>query len=113
MKVLGNILFLLFLYLLLTLKPNADETGEKTQKIFSTCVLESHFTSISGLVGSIFSRKVHIVVPLSKYVEELSLSANPWGNSSFSPDKCGHFLEQIRDLSAFQISRNTLYCIVF
>jgi hypothetical protein len=53
-----------FLYFLLTLKPNEDETAEKMKNVFYECVIESHFTSISGLGGSILEKKAKIVVPL-------------------------------------------------
>ncbi len=51
-----------YLHFLLTLKPNADKTAEKNENVFYKCVLESHFTSISGVGGFIFSKKVKIVV---------------------------------------------------
>jgi len=44
------------LALLADLKPKSDETAQKTIKIFYDCVIGSHFTSISGLGGSILSK---------------------------------------------------------
>ncbi len=64
--------FLKFLYqnILLTVKPNVEERAEKnkTKNIFYKCVLEWHFASISGLGGSILSKKVKIAVPLYTYL---------------------------------------------
>ncbi len=55
-------MFCLFQHFLLTLKPKSDETARKTINIFYECVIESNFTSISGLGGSNLSNKVKIVV---------------------------------------------------
>jgi hypothetical protein len=48
---------------LLTLKPNADEKTKKHIS-YSNCDLEFHFTSSSGLGGSICQKKVKIVILL-------------------------------------------------
>jgi hypothetical protein len=54
---------LLILSLLLPLKPKWDERAQKTKNIFYKCILESHFTSISGLAGSILSQKSKSLYP--------------------------------------------------
>jgi hypothetical protein len=51
------VLLIQYLHFLLTLKPNADGTAQKTKNLFCKCALESHFTSISGLGGAILSKK--------------------------------------------------------
>jgi hypothetical protein len=61
-----------------TLKPNLDNKTQKTKKVF---VLESHFTSISGL-GAPFCQKVKIVVPywhivvFWRFFDRVSLNLN-------------------------------------
>jgi hypothetical protein len=52
---------LLLLHLGLNLKPNVHET---TKKIFHECYIITHSASVSGLGGSIFSKKGKIIVPL-------------------------------------------------
>jgi hypothetical protein len=46
-----------------TLKLNADVTAEKTKNVCYKCVLEFHFTSISGLGGSIRSKMAKSLYP--------------------------------------------------
>ncbi len=56
-KFLPKNLFAYIIYFLLTLMVNTDETAEKN--LFYNCVLEFHFTSISGLEGSILSKSLY------------------------------------------------------
>jgi hypothetical protein len=46
---------------------DADFESVEKRKTFYTCVLEFHFTSISGMGGSILSKEVKIVVPYCSY----------------------------------------------
>jgi hypothetical protein len=54
-------LFFLYWHFLLTLKPNADETDEKTKYVFYKCVLNSHFTLIFR------SWRIHVVKKVKSY----------------------------------------------
>jgi hypothetical protein len=54
-KFLPKNLFAYIIYFLLTLMVNTDETAEKN--LFYKCALEFNFTSMSGLGGSILSKK--------------------------------------------------------
>jgi hypothetical protein len=56
-------LFAFFYFFLLALKPNADETAQKTKNIFYKYVLVFNLTIINGLGSFILSKKVKIVVP--------------------------------------------------
>ncbi len=44
--------------------------GSKNEKLIHKFFIESHFTSISGLVGSIFVKNVKIVVPVAKSTQK-------------------------------------------
>ncbi len=55
--------FFLYQHILITLQPNADEKAQKTKNVFYRCVLEFNLATINVLGGSIFSKKVKIVVP--------------------------------------------------
>ncbi len=50
-------LFFLFQHFLLTLKLQMDKTAQKTKHLFYKCVFESPLTSITGLGGSILTKR--------------------------------------------------------
>jgi hypothetical protein len=47
------------------LKPNTDETAQKSQKPIFKCFLQFNFATINVLGGSPFVKKIKIIVPFS------------------------------------------------
>ncbi len=63
-------------YILQSLKPNVEETAVKKKNIFNICVLESHFTYISGQRGSILFLKSQNHCTLMKVILNTQFKKN-------------------------------------
>jgi hypothetical protein len=67
-------MFLLILALFVEFKAKRGQYGSKKRKRFYKCVLESRFTSVSGLGGAILSKKFKLLLPYCAYTVHVQYS---------------------------------------